>query len=167
MELDYLNDGDIEQVADLEKLCFPEDAWPAEIYRDELDSDQEVIHLVVRTMAEGATNHPEFIIANAGVDLLGNVAYITTLATHPKWRRRRIGEYLLLNLLQIASTKGATSVALHVRASNKAAVQLYHKNGFEAAELVEGYYGDEPALLLTLKGLDGEAISRRLEGWGA
>ncbi len=163
LELDYMHQGDIEHVAELEKLCFLDDAWPVEIYYDELNGDRDTVHLVVRVADAENSGKDQQVIANAGFQLMGKAAYITTLATHPSWRRRLVGEWLLLNLLLLALKMGATKSALHVRASNEAAVQLYQKLGFEKSALIDGYYGDEAALLLTLEGLDSESKSRRLE----
>jgi ribosomal-protein-alanine N-acetyltransferase len=45
-------------------------------------------------------------------------AHITTFAVHPAWRRRRIGERLLLALLDHSVDRGAREATLEVRLSN-------------------------------------------------
>jgi ribosomal-protein-alanine N-acetyltransferase len=84
--------------------------------------------------------------------VLGDEAHIVTIASHPKLRRRRLGELMLLHLIERARETGVTAVTLEVRASNRAAQELYHKWGFEQVGLRKRYYRDnnEDALLLTL-----------------
>jgi ribosomal-protein-alanine N-acetyltransferase len=162
LELELMNLPDVESVAELEKLCFPEDPWPPEVYRNELADAHEAMYLVVRVANDASVRPPPALVANGGFQLEGDVAYITTIATHPRWRRCKIGEWLLLHLLRAARTMGARTVMLHVRARNVAAVEFYRKHGFAVAGQVKRYYGNEAALVLTLPDLDGSEVSRRL-----
>jgi ribosomal protein S18 acetylase RimI-like enzyme len=162
LELELMNLADVESVAELEKLCFPEDPWPPEVYRDELADEHETVYLVVRVANDASVRTPPTLVANGGFHLEGDAAYITTIATHPWWRRCKIGEWLLLHLLRAARRMGARTVTLHVRARNVAAVEFYRKHGFAVAGRVKRYYGNEAALVLTLPDLDGSEVSRRL-----
>ena len=67
-------------------------------------------------------------------------AHVTTFAVHPRYRRRQIGERLLLALIDLAVDRHAREATLEVRLSNLAARRLYEKYGFRPV-------GIRPALL--------------------
>ncbi len=80
-------------------------------------------------------------------------AHIATIAVHPDFRRRGIGEQILLQALGSAQNEGARRAFLEVRAGNVAAQAMYKKYGFEVAGVRPGYYkdNDEDALLMNLE----------------
>jgi ribosomal-protein-alanine N-acetyltransferase len=77
--------------------------------------------------------------------------HIATIATHPDFRRRGIGQALLAHTLQAAMEEGAISSFLEVRESNDAALEMYRKFGYVESGRREGYYkdNDESAILMT------------------
>ncbi len=83
-------------------------------------------------------------------------AHVATIATHPDFRRRGIGERILIHALHSAAEEGARRAFLEVRAGNKAAQAMYKKYGFVVDGLRPKYYRDnnEDALLMSLEGLD-------------
>ena len=89
--------------------------------------------------------------------LLVDEAHIATIATHPDYRRRGIGEQLMLTALVAARQEGARRSFLEVRAGNTGAQEMYKKYGFEVVGVRPRYYKDnfEDALLMTLENLDG------------
>jgi ribosomal-protein-alanine N-acetyltransferase len=74
---------------------------------------------------------------------------------HPRYRRRRIGERLLLALLDMARDRHAREATLEVRLSNLAARRLYEKYGFRPVGIRPRYYSDnqEDALIMTTEPL--------------
>ena len=92
-------------------------------------------------------------------------AHITTFAVHPDWRRRRIGERLLLAFLDLAVDRDAREATLEVRLSNLPARKLYEKYGFRPVGLRPRYYSDdhEDALIMTTTPLDEPAMRERIE----
>jgi ribosomal-protein-alanine N-acetyltransferase len=90
------------------------------------------------------------IIGFAGLWLMVDEAHITTIAMHPGYRRLGLGEFLLINLIDIAYSIGARWVTLEVRVSNHSAQNLYRKYGFREAGLRHRYYSDnqEDALIM-------------------
>ena len=56
---------------------------------------------------------------------------IDGIAVDPPHRQRGIGWGLLVGALELAGELGATSIIVHVRKSNAAAMALYEKAGFE------------------------------------
>lgn len=79
-------------------------------------------------------------------------AHIATLAIHPDYRRRGIGEHLLITALEAARAEGAKRAFLEVRASNLAAQAMYAKLGFAVDGRRLHYYKDngEDAVLMSL-----------------
>ena len=90
------------------------------------------------------------IIGFAGLWLMVDEAHITTIAMHPDYRRRGLGEFMLVGLIDIAYSIRAKWVTLEVRVSNYSAQNLYRKYGFREAGLRHRYYSDnqEDALIM-------------------
>ena len=95
------------------------------------------------------------IVAVLVLWLLVDEAHIATIATHPDFRRQRIGETLMLEALRSARAEGARRAFLEVRAGNMAAQALYKKYGFVVDGIRPRYYQDnnEDAVLMSLNDL--------------
>ena len=96
------------------------------------------------------------VIAMLVLWLVVDEAHIATIATHPDFRRQGIGEKLLLTALLAARAEGARRAFLEVRASNRAAMELYEKYGFFQAGVRPHYYQDnqEDAMLMNLENME-------------
>jgi ribosomal-protein-alanine N-acetyltransferase len=105
------------------------------------------------------------VVGYGGLWLMVDEAHISTIATHPDWRRRGIGELLLLAMIDGAAEIGANIVTLEVRVSNVAAQTLYRKYGFEIAGRRKGYYSDngEDALIMSTPSIGTAQFARRLQ----
>ena len=90
------------------------------------------------------------IVGFAGLWLMVDEAHVTTIAMHPDFRRRGLGEYMLTSLIDIAYEIGAKWVTLEVRVTNYNAQNLYRKYGFREAGVRHRYYSDnqEDALIM-------------------
>ena len=97
--------------------------------------------------------------ASRGLWVMVDEAHVTTFAVDPRWRRRGVGERLLLGLLDIAVTRRAREATLEVRLSNMPARRLYEKYGFRPVGIRPRYYSDngEDALIMTTDPLDSPA----------
>ena len=132
--------------------------WPDEAYRSELQANRLASYLVVRTDEE--------VIAYGGIWLMVDEAHITTFAVDPAWRRQRVGETLLVALLELALARRAREATLEVRLSNVAARRLYEKYGFRPVGLRPRYYSDngEDALIMTTPPLASAPMRERMAG---
>jgi ribosomal-protein-alanine N-acetyltransferase len=130
--------------------------WPPNAYLTELQTNRLAHYMVVRV---GDT-----VVGYAGLWLMVDEAHVTTFAIHPDWRRRRLGERLLLALLDIALERRAAEATLEVRLSNLPARRLYEKFGFRPVGIRPRYYTDngEDALIMTTERLDDDAMRERL-----
>jgi [ribosomal protein S18]-alanine N-acetyltransferase len=105
------------------------------------------------------------IIGFAGLWLMVDEAHITTIAMHPNYRRRGLGELMLVKLIEIAYTIHAKWVTLEVRVSNYSAQNLYRKYGFREAGLRHHYYSDnqEDALIMWTEEIHALAYRQRFQ----
>ncbi len=160
-----MTNADLPAVMEMEHVSFPT-PWSIETYRRELivhNASYWVVRPTVKPANAAAAIPP--VLAYGGMWLLGEDAHITTIATHPDWRRRHIGEWLLIHMAEVARSHGVSALTLEVRLRNTAAQALYAKLGFVAVGLRRGYYQDtgEDARLLTLFGIDHAAVWNKLK----
>jgi [ribosomal protein S18]-alanine N-acetyltransferase len=82
----------------------------------------------------------------------------------PELRGQRLGEELLVRLLDEAIAHGASWITLEVRESNDPAQRLYRKYGFTVVSTRRGYYSDnnESALVMWAGNLKGPLYANRL-----
>ena len=137
---------DLPMVHLIERASFST-PWPPQAYRQELETNRLAYYLVAQMGGE--------IVAYGGIWLMVDEAHVTTFAVHPRYRRRRIGERLLLALLDMARDRHAREATLEVRLSNLAARRLYEKYGFRPVGIRPRYYSDnqEDALIMTTEPL--------------
>ena len=142
-----MEEQDIPQVAAIDRLSFA-DPWSPESFRYEVVSNRASHFWVV--LAPAAERQ---VVGYAGYWLIVDEAHIGTLAVHPLWRRRGLGEKLLVTLLGQARALGAVMATLEVRVGNLAAQHLYLRHGFGVVGRRKKYYQDngEDALLLTVR----------------
>ena len=147
--------ADLDAVQEIERRSF-RTPWPAHAYRTELETNRLASYLVARIQGR--------VVGYGGMWLMVDEAHITTFAVDPDFRRRRIGERLLLALLDLAVGRNAREATLEVRLSNLAARRLYEKYGFRPVGLRPRYYSDdnEDALILTTEPLAEPAMTARI-----
>ena len=124
---------DLPGVLALELLLFPDDAWSAETYREELADLGGTRHYV---LAEDG----ERLVGWAGLVAMGGQADVLTIGVHPDAQGRGFGAGLLTALLEEAHARGCTEVFLDVRADNDRARTLYERFGFTPVGVRKRYY---------------------------
>jgi ribosomal-protein-alanine N-acetyltransferase len=141
---------DLSAVLTIDRMSFPT-PWSERSYRFELERNPASRLFVAESMGQDEYG----IVGFVGYWLLVDEVHISTIAVHPDHRRMGIGEKMLINALEHAIGSGATLATLEVRVSNQAAVDLYHKHGFQIVGRRSKYYRDnnEDALLMTLTNL--------------
>jgi ribosomal-protein-alanine N-acetyltransferase len=111
------------------------------------------------------TPSPELasIIGFSGLWLMVDEAHVTTIAMHPEHRGRGLGEFLLVNLIDISYNIGAKWVTLEVRVTNYTAQNLYRKYGFSEAGVRHRYYSDnqEDALIMWTDEINSPAYKQK------
>jgi ribosomal-protein-alanine N-acetyltransferase len=76
--------------------------------------------------------------------------HVMNIAVAPEHRRRGIAGALFERLFELTSGDGRRGYTLEVRISNKAAINLYERLGFQSRGVRRGYYTDnrEDALIM-------------------
>lgn len=148
---------DLPVVHEIERASFTT-PWPAHAYRTEIESNRLAHYRVIRVAGR--------VIGYAGIWVMVDEAHVTTFAVDPAWRRRGVGERLLIAVLDLAIERGAREATLEVRLSNLAARRLYEKYGFRPVGIRPRYYSDdnEDALIMTTEPLGEQRMQARLTG---
>jgi ribosomal-protein-alanine N-acetyltransferase len=161
---------DVDAVMQIELAAFSA-PWSARAYQYELHHNASAHYFVAFAqnddapmtrlafwqrwikMMRGQTeaNGAEPIIGYAGFWMMTDEAHISTIASHPDWRRRGVGELLMLAMIEAAAEHNARVLTLEVRVSNQDAQALYRKHGFNVVGERKRYYSDnqEDALIMT------------------
>jgi len=178
--IDPMQVSDLRYVMTIERTAFSS-PWPASAYRYELTQNDMSTYLVLRLRHslygdEGhkprgpwARHRPPPILGYGGFWTIVDESHISTLAVHPDWRGRGLGELLLVALIEASILRGAAEVTLEVRVSNMVAQNLYRKYGFVEVGRRKGYYHDnhEDALIMTTPRLDEVHFAARYQELGA
>jgi ribosomal-protein-alanine N-acetyltransferase len=164
---------DVDQVMEIEAVSFSA-PWSARAYNYEIQYNEMAHYYVVRPQSQPVASPPPqraplwqrlfnhnhmaspnhvspSLVGYGGFWLMVDEAHISTIATHPDWRRRGIGELLMVAMIEAAVEAGAERITLEVRVSNVGAQRLYRKYGFEVTGVRKKYYSDngEDALIMT------------------
>ncbi|MDQ3945698.1 MAG: ribosomal protein S18-alanine N-acetyltransferase [Actinomycetota bacterium] len=104
------------------------------------------------------------LVGYAGLMMTLDDGHVTTIAVDPAWHRHKIGSRLLLALVREALRRGATSLTLEVRLSNKPAQALYRRFGFRPVGVRKNYYAEtkEDALVMWAEDVAGADYARLL-----
>jgi ribosomal-protein-alanine N-acetyltransferase len=108
----------------------------------------------------------EYLAGMAGIWMMVYEAHIVTIAVRNNRKNLGLGEWLLINIIELAKQLRAKYVTLEVRVSNRTAQALYEKYGFTRAGTRKKYYSDngEDALIMTTCELDSPAYQLTLQG---
>jgi ribosomal-protein-alanine N-acetyltransferase len=91
------------------------------------------------------------ILGFAGLWFMTDEAHLANIAVCQDYRRKGVGELLLIAVVSLAIEQKASFFTLEVRASNKEAQALYRKYGLVDVGTRRGYYMDnkEDAVIMT------------------
>ncbi len=132
---------DIEHVSRLERRCYTL-PWSSSAYATEVGNPNAFYCVAV--------DENGVLVGYAGNWVIMDEMHVTTIAVDPDRRGQRIGERLLLDLLEDGMRRGAERATLEVRERNTVAHTLYVKYGFEDVAVRKRYYSDngENALIM-------------------
>ena len=157
----------------MEREAFPT-LWPPTSYRKELTNGiaeylvcvQEGEYVTVerkpgslqRLFRRNKPSPPiqrRFLTGYLGLWYMGGEAHIVSIAVREAYRRRGLGELLLIGAIELGLARGAQVVTLEARVSNESAKALYAKYGFNEVGLRRRYYADnrEDAAIMTTDSL--------------
>lgn len=84
----------------------------------------------------------DVIVGYSIVSMAGGEAHIMNICVDPKVQGQGVGSKLLENMIELATNKAET-IFLEVRPTNKAAIALYEKRGFNEIGIRKAYYPAE------------------------
>lgn len=132
VEMRQMRREDVPRVMEIERECFPT-PWHESAYLNEL-SNRSAYYVVACVDSQ--------IVGYSGMWIIMDEAHITTLGVARSARGQKIGERLLVALLDESIRRGARRATLEVRQSNIVAQNLYRKYEFLPAAIRRGYYTD-------------------------
>jgi ribosomal-protein-alanine N-acetyltransferase len=122
---------DLGALRQLEKVCFPKDAWPLLDLIGVLSLPN-----VVRLKAVCDDKMIGFV---AGDQKSGDLAWIATIAVLPEFRRQGIAAALLQ---ECETHLDVARIRLSVRLGNTGAIRLYEHFGYQRVDIWSKYYQD-------------------------
>ena len=126
----------------IEVECFSE-PWSEENVISQLNGDNHVFLVAI----DG-----ESVVGYVGMMNVLDEGYISNVAVTAAYRRQKIADALIDELMERAAELELAFVTLEVRESNEPAKLLYRKHGFKEVGLRKGYYTKpkENAVLMTV-----------------
>lgn len=121
---------DLEQVAELEKVCFSE-AWSWKLLEVGIHSPYDVYYVF---------EQDEKILGYCNLRVLAGEGEIQRIAVLPSFRRLGVARKLMDAMADFAAENKVSAVSLEVRESNRPARNLYESYGFAAEAVRKGYY---------------------------
>lgn len=132
---------DVSKAAALERESFSE-PWTENVYLETL-ANENALYLLAETEDGG-------LVGICGLlDILGE-GDISNVAVAKPFRRQKVAERMMAELLRQGKERGITAFTLEVRSSNEAAIRLYEKFGFTCEGRRKRFYRkpEEDALIL-------------------
>lgn len=151
MTIEPMNEQTVLLAAALEAQCFSTPWSPADMTR-ELENPWAIW----LTAMEGTA-----LLGYIGIQYGPDGADIMSIATAPEFRGKGVGAALLTEMVRLLQEKNLQWLTLEVRPSNRAAIALYHGQGFTQVGRRPRYYENprEDALLLTKYFKEGESCA--------
>jgi ribosomal-protein-alanine N-acetyltransferase len=131
VEITKMRRRHLRKVLAIESRVYPR-PWSASLFLSELAQRSTRSYIVARNDGE--------VVGYAGMMFTGLEAHITNIAVDPAWHGCKVGTRLLLSLVIEAIARGAETISLEVRVTNRAAQAMYEKFGFSVAGTRKGYY---------------------------
>lgn len=140
MIITQMNACHVQQIAELEKLCF-NDPWSVNSIASEVDNR---LSLWLVAMEK------DQVIGYVGSQTVLGETDMMNIAVHPDYRKQGVGTALITGLIEALEKKESHSLMLEVRSSNATAISVYHNLGFSEVGRRRNYYRNpkEDALIM-------------------
>ncbi|MDD4316790.1 MAG: ribosomal protein S18-alanine N-acetyltransferase [Clostridia bacterium] len=139
-----MNKSHIARVAEIEQVCFADEAWSYSMLFGELGDESKRYTVAL----DG-----DVVVAYGGYAHIIDEAHIMNIAVEPAYRKKGIGRRVLEYLIMDARARNISAMTLEVKSGNGAAVALYEKNGFVLAGIRKKYYKNTHDALIYWKQL--------------
>ena len=144
----------LDEVAELERICFSV-PWSRNMLAEELDNALSAMLVALDDQGR--------VAGYAGLQVILDEGYITTVAVRPDCRRRGVAGQILQVFLDFAQARKLAFLTLEVRASNQPAILLYGSRGFRGTGRRKYYYEPprEDAIIMTKEVTHGNETAAR------
>jgi ribosomal-protein-alanine N-acetyltransferase len=136
---------DLDRILNIDRNAF-ERPWQRKSFSEELER-KDAYSYVVRVPLEDRRSE---IIAYAFVRIFLTEMHILRLAVTPGFQTRGVATGLLQQCFKLARLKQVDAAYIEVRPTNKTAISLYRKSGFQSLGTRPNYYPEtgEDALVM-------------------
>lgn len=128
----------------LQCLSDFDDFWNEKILKDEFSNNNSKYFVVTDGMQ---------VLGFAGVWFNIDEAHVMNIAVKKEFRRKHLGSKLLDFLINVAKENGKICITLEVNESNKPAIGLYQKAGFNIVGRRKKYYENRFDAIIMTKSL--------------
>ena len=137
-----MTQNDIDGILEIEKMSYGEHHWSKDSFYSELTNN------LARYFC--AFDESGKLLGYSGSWLVLDEAHITNISVAPEYRRKKIGEALLVSIFEACYKNLVKYLTLEVRVSNTPAIKLYEKYSFKSLGTRKGYYqnNNEDALIM-------------------
>ena len=132
----------LDEVIKVEEKAYGEHHWSKESFFNELNNQLAKYFCAFNEQGE--------LVGYCGCWQILEEAHITNVAVSPDFRRKNVGEALLVAIIKSCYKEMVKYLTLEVRVSNEPAIKLYEKYGLKSLGIRKGYYQDnnEDALIM-------------------
>ena len=126
---------DIPSIMEIEQICFDKDSC----------SKRQVVYLISQAKGYFCVAEYQQRVGGYFSVLINQRACslrIYSIAVHPDYRGRELGQVLMDQTIQTAGECKAAKITLEVKVTNTSAIGLYMKNGFIPVGIKPCYYHD-------------------------
>ena len=130
--------SEYDAIVAFDRLCFPQDHWTEEDWR-ELLADERAVYLAL--LDDGRIVGDVFVYNWQGERDYGK---IMNLAVHPAYRGRRLAAGLLRAATELLQAAGLPRICGETRLSNEAMRRTFAACGYRLTRIEEAYYDHPP-----------------------
>ena len=126
---------DIPSIMEIEQICFDKDSF----------SKRQFVYLISQAKGYFCVAEYQQRVGGYFSVLINQRACslrIYSIAVHPDYRGRELGQVLMDQTIQTAGECKAAKITLEVKVTNTSAIGLYMKNGFIPVGIKPCYYHD-------------------------
>lgn len=147
---------DVLNMVEIEKECYNGKVpWNASSLFQDINNNKNALYIMVRDGRIG--------VGFIGAWFSGDEAHVTNVAVIPSYQGKGIGTFLMKQMEEVAIKENKTFFSLEVRVSNKKAITLYEKLGYEAVKIKKRYYKPDQEDALEMK-LDLKGVNNQENG---
>ncbi|MGX7111262.1 ribosomal protein S18-alanine N-acetyltransferase [Gemella cuniculi] len=130
IKINKVDVNDLEVLSKIDMDNF-EDAWTKEMFKSELKHENSIYY--------GLFNDGE-IIGFCGGWLVADEYQVNKIVIDKPHQNKKLGQIFFTYVMQLLKTQGVKKAMVEVRISNRPAITVYEKAGFDTIDVRKNYY---------------------------